>query len=90
LEQIIPLLPNPLDFHIILAHPFNQACGLLFSLDGMPTGIRLPDLEIGHLSGGRGELGDPLTSSSKLCLQLLAQPRLLGKTVPNVPLTMEE
>jgi hypothetical protein len=66
LEQIILLLPNLLGFRVILARPFNQGHGLLFSNDDVLMGIRLPDSEIGHLPSGRGELGDPLTSDSKL------------------------
>jgi hypothetical protein len=75
LEQIIPLLPNPL--RVILAHPFNQGHGLLLSLDGTPTGVRLPDSKIGHLLGGRGEFGYPLMSGGKLRGQLLKGPCLV-------------
>jgi hypothetical protein len=72
LEQIVLLLLNPLGFHVILARPFDQGRKLLFSLDDVPTGIRLPDSEIGHLPNGRDELGDPLTSGSELHRQLPA------------------
>jgi hypothetical protein len=82
--------PNPLGFHIILARLFDKSRGLLFSLDGVPTGIRLLDLEIGRLLGGKSDLGDPLAGSSKLHRQLPVQLRLLSKMVPNVPLTTEE
>jgi hypothetical protein len=88
LEQIILLLSNLL--YVILAHPFNQGRGLLLSLDGAPTGVRLPDSKIGHLLGGRGEFGYPLTSGGKLRGQLPAQSCLLDKTVPDVPLTMKK
>jgi hypothetical protein len=72
LEQIIPLLLNLLGFHVILACPFDQGRGLLFSLGGVLMGVCLPDSEIGHLPGGRDELGDPLTSGSELHRQLPA------------------
>jgi hypothetical protein len=71
LEQIVLLLPNSLGFRIILACPFDQDHSLLFSLDGVLTGVRLPDSEICHLPGGRDELGDPLTSGSELHRQVL-------------------
>jgi hypothetical protein len=70
LEQIIPLLLNLLDFHIILVCSLNQGHYLLFSLGGMPMGVRLPGSKLGHLLNSRGELDDLLASNNELHHQL--------------------
>jgi hypothetical protein len=67
---MIPLLSNPLGFRIILVRSLNQGHDLLFSLGGVPMGVRLPSSKLGHLLDSRGELDDLLASDSELHRQL--------------------
>lgn len=90
LEQVNPLLSNPLNFHVVLVRSLNQSRSLLLSLSGMPTGVHFANLKAGHLLDDRGELGDSLASSGELHHQLPMEPSLLGEMVPNIPLAVEE
>jgi hypothetical protein len=70
--------------------PLDQGYELLLGLAGMLTGVRLPDSKVGQLLAGGGKLSRLSMSGSELLGQPLTQLCLFGKTVPNVPLAMEE
>lgn len=72
------------------ARPLCQGRELPLGLVGVLTRVRLPNSKTSQLLVDGGVLSHLLTSSSKLCGQLLMQLHLLGEAVPGVLLVMEE
>ena len=52
---------------------------------GIVASVLLPDLEVGHLSGGMGNLSHLLMGGSGLCIQPLTPPCLLSKELGLLP-----
>ena len=72
LEQLIPLLPNPSGFFIILPQRRRHGLECLLGLISIPTGLGHPRLKTGRILGEGGQLSHILLGGNKLSYHLPA------------------